>query len=69
VELCVLTASNAQYCSSVVQNELLDVMMRMLQEQIVEEVKAAKYWSLIADETMDRQKRELLTIVGNSYYP
>jgi hypothetical protein len=54
---------NAQYISPRVQNEILDCASKLLIEKIVVEANNAKVWSLLADETMDRKKREQLVLV------
>ena len=37
--------------------------MTLIQEDIADEVRNAKCWTLIADETTDRAKRELMVVV------
>jgi hypothetical protein len=54
---------NALYSSPKVQNELLDIALQMIREDIAEDVRKATCWTLIADETTDRAKRELMVMV------
>jgi hypothetical protein len=53
---------NAHYLSHEPQNELLHCMASMVQSDIVNKVKQAKFWSIIADETKDASKTEQLSI-------
>ena len=53
---------NAQYTSPDIQNELIDVMTEMVSEEIVERVKKAGMFSLMADETYDKQRVEDLAV-------
>lgn len=48
-----LSISSMKYMSSDVQNELLDLMARRVQEQLLEKIKSAKYFTLLADESTD----------------
>ena len=53
---------NASYVSKTTQNEILSLSTDLIKERIVFMVKEASYYSIIADETTDRAKRELITI-------
>eukprot|EP00057_Strongylocentrotus_purpuratus_P011007 XP_011665481.1 PREDICTED: zinc finger MYM-type protein 1-like [Strongylocentrotus purpuratus] len=53
---------NAQYISPEIQNEILDPTSALVKEKILYKAKQAGVWSVIADETTDRKKREQLTI-------
>lgn len=53
---------NAHYLSPEPQNELLSCMADMVQSVIIDKVKKAKFWSIIADETKDASKTEQLSI-------
>ncbi|XP_013400524.1 uncharacterized protein LOC106166494 [Lingula anatina] len=44
---------NAQYKSPLIQNELLDLMAKQVQESIIRECKAVLYFSILANETAD----------------
>lgn len=57
------SAANSQYTSPQIQNELIDITSKLITESLVKDVKKAKIWSLLADETQDRNKRELLVLV------
>ncbi|CAH1099479.1 unnamed protein product [Psylliodes chrysocephalus] len=50
LEIC---KSNATYISKTVQKELIDVCKEIIQENILQNVKAAKYFSILFDETTD----------------
>ena len=54
---------NALYSSPKVQNEMLDIALQVIRADIAEDVRKATCWTLIADETADRAKRELMVIV------
>jgi len=56
-------AANATYLSATIQNELLVVASDLIREKIQKRVREAGCWALIADETMDLQKREQLVVV------
>lgn len=45
-----------------VQNTLIEITGDLIRERLIEEIKLAPFWSIIADESCDRAKRELLTI-------
>jgi len=60
---CLKSAKNAQYISPNVQNEILDVALQLVREHVVQQATQAICWSLLADETMDRAKRELMVVV------
>ena len=53
---------NAQYISPEIQNQLLECASDLLKEKVLCKAKMAGVWSVIADETTDRKKREQLTI-------
>ena len=44
-------ASNANYVSKTIQNELLSDICQMIKEKIVREVNSAGFWTVLADET------------------
>jgi hypothetical protein len=56
-------AANATYLSPMIQNELLVVAADLARQEIQKRICQAGCWALIADETMDLQKREQLVIV------
>ena len=44
---------NARYTSKTIQNELIDTVSKAIRTEILSEVKAAKFYSIIADELTD----------------
>ncbi len=53
---------NASLVSKTIQNELIACAGNMIKEDIIRDVKNAKFWTIMADETQDRAKREQLVI-------
>ena len=54
---------NARYTSKKIQNELINVIGLKIRSDIITEVKAARYYSIIADEVTDVASREELSLV------
>ena len=54
---------NATYQSADIQNALISVADSLVKESVICRIKYAKFWSIIADETTDRQNREQLVVV------
>lgn len=54
--------SNATYISKTVQNELIDVCKEIIQENILENVREAKYFSVLFDETTDLSHTSQLSL-------
>lgn len=54
---------NACYTSKGIQNELIDVVGRSIQLDIISEVKEAHFYSIIADEVTDVANKEELSLV------
>ena len=54
--------ANATYLSAI-QNELITTAANLARVKVVARIKEARFWTIIADETMDRQKREQLAVV------
>ena len=54
---------NASYLSKTTQNELIKFCGEVISEEIVSEVKSAKFFSVLADEAMDRSGKEQLSFV------
>ena len=50
--------SNARYTSKTIQNELVEVIGKSIHNDILEEVKRAKFYSVIADEVTDIANKE-----------
>jgi len=53
---------NASLVSKTIQNELIACAGNIIKEDIVRDVRNAKFWTIMADETQDRAKREQLVI-------
>lgn len=54
---------NARYTSKTIQNELVKVVGAKICSDIIEEVKSAKFYSIIADEVADAANKEELSLV------
>ena len=54
---------NATYISKDVQNEILTEASKLIKTDIKSDVEKSKFWSVLADETQDRAKREQLVVV------
>ena len=54
---------NARYTSKTIQNELVRVAGDKIRTDILEEVKRAKFYSIIADEVTDASNKEELSLV------
>ena len=53
---------NARYTSKTIQNELIEVVGNSIHDDILQEVKRAKYYSVIADEMADVSNKEQLSL-------
>ena len=53
---------NASLVSKTIQNELIACASNIIKEDIIRDVKNAKFWTILTDETQDRAKREQLVI-------
>ena len=53
---------NAQYTSKTIQNELVEVIGDSIRNDIIAEVKQAKFYSVIADEVTDTANKEELSL-------
>jgi len=56
------TGRNATYISPASQNQLIDAIATVIRHRVVADVKSARYFSLMADETTDFSRQEQLTI-------
>lgn len=56
------SSKNCTMISSVIQNEIIDVIGNLVIKKIVERVKLAKYYSILCDETTDVSTLEQMTI-------
>ena len=54
---------NATYHSAEIQNDLIRTAASLIKDEVTSRARAASFWLIIADETTDRQKRELLAIL------
>ena len=63
------SAKNATYLSPDIQNGVLIAAGELVREKAVHRVKAAQFWSLLADKTTDRHHREQLTVVARYVRP
>ena len=55
-------AKNALYTSKTIQNELISICGEMIQKRILDDVREAKFYSVIADEAVDCANDEQLAI-------
>ncbi|XP_018369527.1 PREDICTED: 52 kDa repressor of the inhibitor of the protein kinase-like [Trachymyrmex cornetzi] len=60
-------SSNVTYISKTVQNELIDICKEKIQENILQNVKNAKFFSLLFDETTDISHTEQLSLSFRYY--
>ena len=56
-------ARNATYTSNTIQNQIVDVLSDQVKQQIIQKVKAAKWYTVIADEVTDVSNKEQLSVV------
>ena len=54
---------NATYTSSVIQNQVIDVVADQVRQKIITKVQAAKWFTVIADEVTDVSNKEQLSLV------
>ena len=54
---------NATYHSAEIQNDLISAAASLIKDEVISRARAASFWSIIADETTDRLKRELSAFV------
>ena len=52
-----------QHQSAAIQNDLITTAANLARDKVVDRIKEARFLTIIADETMDRQKREQLAVV------
>lgn len=57
------TKRNASYTSKTIQNELLLACGKLIKKKIVDDVNKSRFWTVLADETQDRSKREQLAVI------
>ena len=56
-------ARNATYTSSVIQNEIIAVLADHIRDQIIAKVRAARWFTVVADEVTDAANKEQLSLV------
>ena len=54
---------NATYTSSVIQNQVIDVVADQVRQKIITKIQAAKWFTVIADEVTDVSNKEQLSLV------
>ena len=57
-----IAPKNATYKSKTIQNEIIDCIGSFIRDQIINEVKYAKLFSVIADETPDVSRKEQMPL-------
>lgn len=57
------SSKNATYTSKTVQNELIDILSDQIRTRILDEVRSAKYYSILADEVTDVSRLEQVALV------
>ena len=57
------SSRNATYTSSNIQNQLIDIICNQIQRKLLDKVKTAKWFTVIADEVTDLSNKELLSLV------
>ncbi|KAK2723692.1 hypothetical protein QYM36_002136, partial [Artemia franciscana] len=59
---------NAKYTSKQIQNELIGTIGELKKSETIRKVNTARVWCLIADESTDRQTRELMVVACRYVY-
>ena len=54
---------NALYTSKTIQNEMIDVIGSAIEDQIIDEIQAAKFFTILADEVTNCSNLEQISIV------
>ena len=62
IKHCESVPKNATMMSADIQNEIMEVVKTMVLERILTNVAKAEFWTIIADDTTDRSKKELTAI-------
>ncbi len=60
---------NATYTSSIIQNQLIDILSKQVCQNIIDRVKVSKWFTVIADEVTDVSNMEILSLVVRYYNP
>ena len=56
------SAGNTQYCSPRIQNEAIDICGLLITGKIVDQVKPARFFTILADETTDISRQEQMAL-------
>ena len=59
---------NALYTSKTIQNEVIDICGNVIRENILEEIRVARFFSVMVDEGTNAANDEQLTISLSEYY-
>ena len=59
---------NAKYTSKDIQNEVIGIMADLVRDQIVDELKESRYFSIAVDECKDISKKEQISLIVRYYY-
>ena len=52
---------NTTYHSAEIQNDLISTAASLIKDEIISRARVASFWSIIADETTDRQKKRVVS--------
>ena len=55
-------ARNATYTSSIIQNQVIDILADQVRQKIINKVHQARWYSVIADEVTDESNKEQLSL-------
>ena len=55
-------AINAMYTSSIIQNQIIDILADQVRQKVVDKVNQARWYSVIADEVTDVSNKEQLSL-------
>jgi hypothetical protein len=61
-ELAAHLAGSVHYTSAKIQNDMISLIGKVIQQNIVDEIKKAGFFSIIADETMDISRLEQISL-------
>ncbi|KAK2704250.1 hypothetical protein QYM36_017463 [Artemia franciscana] len=54
------SAGNAQYCSKRIQNELIDIFGQLITKKILDQVKSADFFNILANEATNMSREEFI---------
>ena len=58
-----VAAKNATYTSKTIQNQLIGIIGDFIRDKFIEEIKTAKFYSILCDDVTDVSNKEQLSIV------